>query len=279
MNDVNLRLQEKLSGGGYFSNSEATQIVGWVNLGNPKFNSIFGAEQTGIPLGRVIGVIGGESHGKSATAYWIAAKCQQAGGVVFLADEEAAFQSYWSEKFGVVPSDIIHLTTGTKEVKGKGGKVEIEEEGLEDLLAKFELAALTMRVDFPDTPALIIWDSIAATPTRRELGEDYDNQMPAETARVLSRGLKKLNKILVGSKVSLLYINQLRAKIGGFGPVTNTQPGGRALRYYSAIIAEVAKTGTRSGYITCKVRNKKNKIAPPFIETNFKINFEEGLVI
>lgn len=172
----------------------------------------------------------------------------------------------------------MNITTGTREIKGKGGKIEIYEEGLEDLFGKFEEVILTMKHEFPEVPAFIIWDSIAATPTKRELGEDYENEAIAEAARVISRGFKKINKVLIGSRVSLIYINQIRAKISGFGPVYNTQPGGRGLRHYSSTIVEIARTAPRSSYITCKAKNKKNKLAVPFVEASFKIEFNTGLV-
>lgn len=259
--------------------SLATRILGWVDTGSPKFNSVFGDPVLGLPLGRIVGIIGGESHGKSTIAYWLAGMCQKAGGIVFLADEEGGFRENWANLLGVdTTSSIIPITLGFREKKGKGGKIEIEPEGLEDLFAKFELATETMRKDFPDVPTFIIWDSVASTLTRKELEGDYDDESIAQGARVISRGLRKFCRILIGSKVTLVYINQLRTRIGGFGPATNTMPGGRALKYYSSVIAEVARTSIRDGYITCLAKNKKNKVAHPFKEVNFRIDFEKGVV-
>lgn len=265
----------------------STRILGWVDVGSPDFNAVLGDPKLGIPLGRIIGIIGGESHGKSTFMYWLAGKCQKAGGLVFFSDEEGSYREDWCSKLGVDADNIIPITLGERLVIGKSKddeskkkkKETFEPEGLEDLFEKAELAALTMKSDFPDVPCFILLDSIAATPTRKELAGDYGNEAIAESARVISRGLKKLSRVLIGSKVSFIYINQLRTKIGGYGPVTNTMNGGRALRYYSSVIVEVVRTATRSNYITCLLKNKKNKLAHPFKTVNFKINFDEGIVV
>lgn len=288
MSDLTNKLAERFRNEGFstvgfssFGSEDllSTRILGWIDTGSPKFNSVFGDPVAGIPLGRIVGIIGGESHGKSTLAYWLAGVCQKAGGIVFLADEEGAFRESWANTLGVTTTEsIVPITLGFREVKGKGGKVEIEPEGLEDLFSKFELATETMKSDFPDVPAFIIWDSVASTLTRKELAGDYDDESIAQGARVISRGLRKFCRSIIGSKVSLIYINQLRTKIGGFGPATNTMPGGRALKYYSSVIAEVVRTSIRDGYITCFAKNKKNKVAHPFKEVNFKIDFDKGVL-
>lgn len=257
----------------------ASRIMGWVDTKHPAMNAVFGPVDKGVPLGRLIGITGAESHGKSALLYWLGGVVQAHGGVVFLADEEGAFQEDWALKFGLdKDGQFLPITLGFKEIKKRSKPNEILPEALEDLLRKFETAALTMREHFPDTPAFILWDSVAATLTQKELEGEYGDQTIAQGARILSAGMRKLHKILIGSRVSLIYVNQYRTKIPiGYGVAGNTMPGGRALSYYSSILAEVYRTKKMDGYVTCIVRNKKNKVSVPFRTCNFKIHFEEGL--
>ncbi len=256
---------------------ESAREAKWFDLGIPCVNAVFGSLK-GMPLGRIVGIRGGESYGKSALAYWLGGIFQKKGGLVFLADEEASFSPDWGEVLGLQPNDSLFLiTTGSKQVV-EGGKKKSAPEALEDLLLKFEYIVQLLNEEAKDVPALIIWDSVASTLTRKELEGEYDNEAIAEKARVLSRGLSKLHNVLVPSNVVLLFVNQLRAKIGTYGPSSNTMPGGRALLYYTSVLVEAARTAKRAGYIVCKAENKKNKVAPPFKSFSFKIDFSSGII-
>jgi recombination protein RecA len=247
-----------------------TSIKGWVDTGNKALNAVLGHPTLGIPLGRLVELYGGESHGKTALGYYLLGIVQKLGGLAILADIDGSYDEDWAKSFGIDTEDIIIVQLGDREVS----KNKFEAEGMEDLFSKMADIINVLNQETSETPVFILWDDVAGTLTRKELSDAYGEEAIAQAPRVISRGLKKLKSALQQSRITIICINQLRAKIG-YGMMGNTTTGGRALKYYASIRAQIRKTGSKTSYITCILRNEKNKVSVPFKDMRLKIYYED----
>lgn len=245
----------------------------WLSTGSTILDTIISNNidaDGGIPVGKLVEISGEAASGKSLLSYMILKDCQDKGGIPVLIDTENAANEDFLRLIGL-------------EFYPEGSLVYIQVDSIEGVFKAIEDIIRRIRENDKDKLCCIVWDSVAGTSTDAEIQGDYGDATVGLAARLIGQGLRKIIRFIGTQRVSLVFLNQIRQKIGVFFGDDTVTPGGKAIPFFAAVRIRLYSGGkVKAGkdVLGVGIRPKivKNRMGPPHREADLKMYFNRGLI-
>ena len=245
----------------------------WLSTGSTILDTIISNNidaDGGIPVGKLVEISGEAATGKSLLSYMILKDCQDKGGIPVLIDTENAANEDFLRLIGL-------------EFYPEGSLVYIQVDSIEAVFKAIEDIIRRIRENDKDKLCCIVWDSVAGTSTDAEIQGDYGDATVGLAARLIGQGLRKIIRFIGTQRVSLVFLNQIRQKIGVFFGDDTVTPGGKAIPFFAAVRIRLYSGGkVKAGkdVLGVGIRPKivKNRMGPPHREADLKMYFNRGLI-
>ena len=254
-------------------NDTSSDVKEWISTGSTVLDTIISnsAEGGGVPVGKLTEIVGEEATGKSLLSYMILKDCQDRGGIPVLIDTENAVNEDFLELLGM-------------KLYPEGQLIYVQVDSVEKVFSAIENMIRKIKENRNDKLCCIVWDSIAGTSTKAEIQGEYGDSTIGLGARLIGQGLRKSIRFIGNQRIALVFLNQVREKIGGmvFGDPT-ISPGGKAVPFFSSVRVKLYSGGkVKAGQDTIGVGIKpkiiKNRLGPPHREAELKMYFNRGLI-
>ena len=253
-------------------NDTSSDVKEWISTGSTVLDTIISnnAEGGGVPVGKLTEIVGEEATGKSLLSYMILKDCQNKGGIPVLIDTENAVNEEFLELLGL-------------KLYPEGQLVYIQVDSVEKVFSSIENIIRKIKENRGDKLCCIVWDSVAGTSTDAEMQKDHGESTVGMAARMIGQGLRKTIRFIGKERVALVFLNQMRQKIGVTFGDDLVAPGGKAIPFFASTRIRLYRDGfVKAGKDTLGVGirpfTQKNRMGPPKREAKLKMYFNRGLI-